>query len=247
MFRAVLTGAGPSDMFAVKKFPSGAAPMKIANGLYFYPWESYTDNNSNSIMIAGPVKALIDPGHRRPFAGLAAKMAADGVRPEEIELVIYTHCHPDHMEAGADLAAHGARQAIHADDETYLRQIGPAFYQAMGLKMPEIKIDVHLEEGDLTLGDQTWQVFHTPGHSPGQVCLYRPDGKILVAGDLSFAQGVGRTDFPGGSSRLLKESIIRMSELDVDVVLPGHGPAIIGRENVVKNFQIIERTYFGML
>ena len=219
--------------------------MKIAPDLFFYPWESYTQNNANTILITGPVKVLIDPGHKNLFPALIPQMEADGAAPDDIQFVIHTHCHPDHMEAGELLT--GARQALHQADEEYLKKIGPAFYQSMGLGMPDIKIDVNLTEGDLTLGDKTLQVYHTPGHSPGSVCLYWPELKVLVSGDLIFAQGVGRTDFPGGSGKLLKESIIRMAELDIEAILPGHGPAIVGREQVVRNFQMIERMYFGML
>ncbi|MFH1139398.1 MAG: MBL fold metallo-hydrolase [Pseudomonadota bacterium] len=221
--------------------------MKIAPDLFFYPWESYTQNNCNTILITGPVKTLIDPGHKQLFAGLAPKLTADGAAPQDIQFVIHTHCHPDHMEAGEILAGYGAKQALHAADEEYLRKIGPSFYRSMGLKMPEIQVDVNLTEGDLTLGNKTLQVYHTPGHSPGSVCLYWPEIKTLLSGDLIFAQGVGRTDFPGGSGKLLKESIIRMSELDIELILPGHGPAIVGREKVIRNFQVIERMYFGML
>ncbi|MEW5723863.1 MAG: MBL fold metallo-hydrolase [Thermodesulfobacteriota bacterium] len=221
--------------------------MKIVENLYFYPWESYTQNNANSILITGPVKALVDPGHRHLFPELERKMRADGTAPGDIDLVIYTHCHPDHMEAGEVLGRLGVRHALHPDDEAYLRQIGPAFYQALGLQMPDLEIDVHLVEGDLTLGDKTFEVYHTPGHSPGEVCLYWPDHRLLIAGDLIFAQGVGRTDFPGGSGRRLKESIERMAGLDLEIILPGHGPAIVGRDNVRLNFQAIERMYFPML
>jgi len=221
--------------------------MQIVPDLFFYPWESYTQNNSNSIMITGSVKTLIDPGHQHLFPQLADQMRADGVAPEDVDLVIYTHCHPDHMEAGLDLARLGAKQALHPDDEDYLTKIGPAFYQAMGLTVPDIRIDVHLVEGELNLGDKTLQVYHTPGHSPGEVCLYWPEHKVLIAGDLIFAQGVGRTDFPGGDGKRLKQSIQRMAALDIDIVLPGHGPAIQGRDQVVRNFQMIQQMYFPML
>ena len=221
--------------------------MKVAEDLFFYPWESYTQNNSNSIMITGQVKTLIDPGHQHLFSQLAAQITQDGVKPEEIDMVILTHCHPDHMEAGLELGRHGAQTAMHPDEEAYLAKIGPDFFRAMGLKMPEVKIDVHLTEGELNLGEHQLEVYHTPGHSPGEICLYWPKHKALIAGDLIFAQGVGRTDFPGGNSLQLKESIIRMAGLDIEVVLPGHGPAIVGRENVLRNFQVIERMYFPML
>lgn len=221
--------------------------MKIAEDLYFYPWESYTENNCNAIMITGPVKTLIDPGHKHLFPQLSSQMAQDGVDPEQIQFVLYTHCHPDHMEAGEELVRYGAKTAMHPDEDAYLQQIGPAFFQAMGLEMPDIKIDVHLIEGELTLGDKTLQVFHTPGHSPGGLCFYWAERKVLIAGDLIFAQGVGRTDFPGGDGSQLKDSILKMRDLDIHAVLPGHGPAIIGRDQVLANFQIIERVYFPML
>ena len=221
--------------------------MKIAEDLYFYPWESYTQNNSNSIMISGSVKTLIDPGHKQLFDQLADQLREDGVPPENIDMVIHTHCHPDHMEAGEILGGYGAKQALHPDDEEYFRKIGPEFYKAMGLEMPNITVDVGLVEGDLNLGDITLQVYHTPGHSPGSICLYWPELRVLIAGDLIFAQGVGRTDFPGGSGQQLKESIIKMSSLDIEAILPGHGPPIVGRQNVIANFQAIERMYFPML
>ena len=221
--------------------------MKILDDLFFYPWESYTQNNSNSILITGPVKALIDPGHRHLFPHLAARMEEDGVKPEEIDLVIYTHAHPDHIEAGPELARHGARQAMHPAGEAYLKQVGPDFFRAMGLPEPDVRIDVNLVEGELNLGDKTFEVFHTPGHSPGGICLYWTAQKVLITGDLIFAQGVGRTDFPGGSGEQIKKSIVRMSGLDVEAILPGHGPAVIGREDVRMNFKLIQQTYFPML
>lgn len=221
--------------------------MKVAQDLYFYPWESYSQNNCNSIVITGAVKTMVDPGHLHLFPELEKKMAADGLAAEDFDLVVYSHCHPDHMEAGTLLAEHGAKQAIHADEEEYLKKIGPSFFKAMGLPMPEINIDFNLVEGELKLGNQIWQVYHTPGHSPGQVCLYWPEHKVLISGDLIFAQGVGRTDFPGGSGKLLKKSILRMAELDIEVVLPGHGPAIMGRDKVLRNFQAIQSMYFQML
>jgi glyoxylase-like metal-dependent hydrolase (beta-lactamase superfamily II) len=221
--------------------------MQISPDLYFYPWESFSQNNSNTIMITGPVKTLIDPGHKYPFHQIETQLENDGAPIQDIDLVVYTHCHPDHMEAGELLNAEKTKHAMHPDDESYFRETGPEFFRAMGMPMPEIDIDVHLVEGDLTLGDKTLQVYHTPGHSPGGVCLYWPERKTLIAGDLIFAQGVGRTDFPGGSGELLKRSINRMAELDIETLLPGHGPMIQGRRDVLENFQVIERMYFGML
>jgi glyoxylase-like metal-dependent hydrolase (beta-lactamase superfamily II) len=104
-----------------------------------------------------------------------------------------------------------------------------------------------LQEGELTLGDKTFQVILTPGHSPGSVCLYWPEKKALFTGDVVFSQSIGRTDLPGGSGKQLKESISRLAELDVEVLCPGHGDVVAGRENVKKNFKLIKDFWFNQL
>lgn len=220
--------------------------MKIADSLYFYPWESYTQNNCNSILLTGPVNVLIDPGHQGPFPRLASQIKNDGVNVESLDLVINTHCHPDHFEASTHLAGHGIKIALHPQDEEYMNKIGPMLFRAMGANMPALNVDLYLAEGELELGDKHFRVYHTPGHSPGSVCLYWPQHKVLISGDLIFDQGVGRTDFPGGDGRALKQSIERMAELDIDILLPGHGPAVIGRDNIAKNFEFIRYVFFPM-
>ena len=88
-------------------------------------------------------------------------------------------------------------------------------------------------------------VIHTPGHSPGSASLYWPLQKALFTGDLIFREGVGRTDLPGGDGSLLKESIKRLAELDVEWLLPGHGNFISGAKAVRKNFDQVEQFYFA--
>ncbi len=221
--------------------------MKVTEEIYFYPWESDTQNNCNSILISGEVKVLVDPGHKAPFPQLAAQLKQDGADPHQLDLVINTHSHPDHFEASQDLARHGVRVAMHPEGEEYLRKMGPMFSRATGQDAPEVQIDLHLLEGELELGTKKILIYHTPGHSPGSVCLYLPAEKVLISGDLIFAQGVGRYDFPGGSGAELKKSIERMAELDIEVVLPGHGGIISGRDMVERNFSLIREFYFPML
>jgi glyoxylase-like metal-dependent hydrolase (beta-lactamase superfamily II) len=124
---------------------------------------------------------------------------------------------------------------------------GKRLAAALGLSFPELTFDVFLEEGELEAGGHRMEVIHTPGHSPGHLCLHLPERKALIAGDLVFAQGVGRVDFPGGDGEALKASINRVAELDLELLLPGHGPVIKGAENVAKNFRLITQMYFGML
>jgi glyoxylase-like metal-dependent hydrolase (beta-lactamase superfamily II) len=87
----------------------------------------------------------------------------------------------------------------------------------------------------------------TPGHSPGSICLYWPAKKALFTGDVVFNQGIGRTDLPGGSGEQLKNSIQRISRLDVEYILTGHGNIVAGKEAVQENFKKIEAVWFNYL
>jgi glyoxylase-like metal-dependent hydrolase (beta-lactamase superfamily II) len=104
-----------------------------------------------------------------------------------------------------------------------------------------------LTEGELNVGDLQLQVYHTPGHSPGSVCVYWPEARALFSGDLIFKEGLGRTDLPGGNGALLKQSIRRMAELDLEIIYPGHGDIISGKDAVIKNFALLEQFYFAYI
>lgn len=144
----------------------------------------------------------------------------------EVPYVVMTHGHFDHVGAVAELKeATGARLAMHRDEAgTYSSVREQALLWGFDLDdLPEP--DLLLGEGDrLEVGGLGFTVLHTPGHSPGGICLYGEG--ILLSGDTLFAGSIGRTDFPGGSLEELKRSFRRLMELPADTrVLPGHGPA----------------------
>ena len=220
--------------------------MKLVNNLYAYVWQG-SDNNCNSFVFADVLKgnrhAVIDPGHtttpfyREPgLTKLFKEMEKDGIEGKEIGLVILTHAHPDHCEASNVIKEqNNAYVALHrADEDVYKRSGGI--------------VDIYLEEGELQLanGSQTrLQILHSPGHSPGHITIYWPEEKVLIAGDVIFYKSTGRVDLPGGDARLLKQSIERLSELDIEYLLCGHPyghPGIIeGKEEVQQNFDFIRR------
>ena len=104
-----------------------------------------------------------------------------------------------------------------------------------------------LQEGILSVKGIDIEVMHTPGHSPGSISLYWQQEKTLIVGDLIFKDGIGRTDIPGGSSEILKQSIVQLRDLNVEHLLPGHGELISGKENVKANFMRLEQFWFSML
>ena len=221
--------------------------MKLDDDLYAYIWTDYRQNNCNTYLIGGEVPTLIDPGHQHLTEGLITKMQADGIEPDDIKVVLNTHCHPDHMEGSVEFLRRGARVAVHAAEEDFIKKVGPRFYQMFGLTPPEISFAFYLEEGELEIGAETVEVVHTPGHSPGEVSIYWPGKKALFSGDVIFSAGVGRTDFPGGDGKLLKESIKRLAEFDAEWLLSGHGDLIKGRDAVRRNFDDVAMMYFDYI
>ncbi|MCP4216577.1 MAG: MBL fold metallo-hydrolase [bacterium] len=138
--------------------------------------------------------------------------------------VINTHCHSDHTAGNqAVIAATGAQLLIHTADAAKLTTIvNSTFSKVLGGKRSP-KPDVLLQDDDeIVIGETILKTIHTPGHTPGGICLYAP-GHVFT-GDTLFVEAVGRTDLPGGSSRQLLQSIReKLYTLPVEtIVWPGH-------------------------
>lgn len=222
--------------------------MKLSERLYAYIWTDYRANNCNSYVVrSGSSMMLIDPGHRVFLPRLFQSMKRDGLDPREVALVAVTHCHPDHFEGAEEFGRLGAQVAMSRRETEFFEEIGPYFARMMGLKIPELHVDVYLEEGDLEIGGERFEVIHTPGHSPGEMSLFWEGTAALFSGDVIFPQGVGRTDFPGGDGALLKASIERLRAYRPALLLSGHGDILSGRDAVEKNFEMVRRAYFDYL
>jgi hydroxyacylglutathione hydrolase len=219
--------------------------MKLTDGLYAYVWKG-SDNNCNSYVFANVLKGnkhiIIDPGHivtpylREPaFEMLVKAIDKDGLKVEDIGLVLLTHAHPDHVEAAGILKDKNlAKLAIHKDGAGILRRFGMD------------KIDYFLEEGPLKLDDlmqAALEIFKVPGHSPGHIAVYWPAQKALAVGDVIFFHNTGRVDLPGGDAFEMQQSIQKLSELDAEYVLCGHPyghPGVIqGKKAVKENFDFL--------
>lgn len=221
--------------------------MRIAEQLYLYLWNNNQDMNCNSVFIDGKVPLLIDPGWNHHVESLFRRMKEDGLNPSKIKVILCTHGHPDHFEGTLAFKDRPVKIAISRLEEKFIEQAGPQSYASRGLKFPEYRIDFYVKDGDLVLGKHEFRIFLTPGHSPGSVCLYWPRYKLLVSGDLVFMGSVGRTDLPGGNGEQLLTSIDKISDLPTEIIIPGHGPAIQGQQNVKRNFDFIRRALFGLV
>ncbi len=154
-----------------------------------------------------------------------------------VVLLVNTHGHWDHIYHNADILRDypEAKLYIHRADAPMLAKD----YTRMIESVEPTEPDGWLEDGaSLMLGTMEIQVFHTPGHSQGGVCLLL-ENQYLLSGDTLFKGSVGRTDFPGGSFQQIIDSIrVKLLPLGDDVVvLPGHGPSsTIGEEKKTNMF-----------
>jgi hydroxyacylglutathione hydrolase len=179
---------------------------------------------------------VVDPGDNIPE--ILSRLQKHGLALRQI---VITHAHIDHVGGAALLKkATGAPVFLNQRD---LGLLGAMEIQAgwLGVPIPEVASPDASADDGLTVGLATLpaEVIHTPGHTPGSICLLFSQQHLLLAGDTLFAGSIGRTDLPGGDGRQILRSLRdRLMVLpDTTRVLPGHGPdTTIGEEKQSNPF-----------
>lgn len=196
----------------------------------------------NCYLVGDPVTRqamVLDPGD--DGGRIVEAIARHGLT---VVAIVATHAHFDHILAAEVLReATGAPFYLHLGDMDLLRWLPASLEMFLGVVDPPSapEVDTRLNDGDeIRLGEHSLQVIHTPGHSPGSICLItgsEADG-MLFSGDTLFAMSVGRADLPGGDPDVLVSSIRRrLFPLSDMPVYPGHGPATtLDRERVNNPF-----------
>jgi hydroxyacylglutathione hydrolase len=182
---------------------------------------------------------LIDAGLMGKGSYKIQAIQDEGFQLEDIKRVIMTHTHLDHIGCLAEIREEipGMELWVHEEEALPLEQgdertvYGMEAFRGMcqaqyNLKPGAFSFQVNrkLRGGEkLSIGGLTWEVWHIPGHSRGSIALYDPAEKVLIPGDVVYADSaIGRFDLHGADGATLKESLFRLAELDVKILLPGH-------------------------
>lgn len=168
---------------------------------------------------------VIDPGFDKETE--AEKIIEEINRNKlHVKYIINTHGHPDHTSGNSTMKeATGAPILIHEDDAALLGE--HAMFAAWGVTTDSPAADQLLHDGDIIqTGEISLKVLHTPGHSPGSMCLLSEDDDVIFTGDTLFAGSIGRTDLPASSTEAMARSLKNklMPLPDRLKIYSGHGP-----------------------
>lgn len=202
--------------------------------------------DSNIYLVTGKVPTIIDTGTGFHSRTVLQKLQLY-LQPPTIRQIILTHEHFDHVGGVPELlkATQGNAKIIAlASVVQKLREGKSSFAEMLGGTMPSIMVDVPVSDKEhITIGDDSFEILATPGHSIGSLCLYGAKKRTLFSGDTVFAQGgFGRYDFPGGNLGALLNSVERLAALDVENLYPGHGPFVEhqGKDHILKALRNIQ-------
>ncbi len=226
---------------------------EVTEGVYFIQGQDEMIPDAHVYLIgeaASKDLTLIDAGVTGKGKYKLQSLMNAGTDLASIKRVIMTHTHLDHIGClseimerlpAAELWIHEAEaEPIEQGDDRpvygmqMFKQMCQMQYQ---LKPDAFKFKVHrkLKGGEtIDIGGMSWDVIHIPGHSMGGIALYHKDKGILIPGDVVYADyAIGRFDLHGANASELKQSLMRLAEMDVRILLPGHNRIV---KNVAKNY-----------
>ena len=230
---------------------------KVTEGVYFIPGQDEMIPDSHVYVVGEPSShdlSLVDAGLTGKGDYKVESILKSGIDLGDIKRVIMTHTHFDHIGCLAEILKKisGAELWIHAREAEPMEKGDERTIYGMDMLKQMCRMQYRIKEGDfrfkvnrklsggesLNIGKMEWEVIHIPGHSMGSIALYCREKKILIPGDTVYADyAIGRFDLHGANASELKDSLIRLAELEVETLLPGHNQIV---KNLPKGY--IEKT-----
>ncbi|MEJ2725556.1 MAG: MBL fold metallo-hydrolase [Deltaproteobacteria bacterium] len=219
---------------------------EITEGVYFIPGQDDFIPDSHVYLIGDPGSrdlSMVDAGLMGKDRYKVQSIQKLGIDLQDIKRIIMTHTHLDHIGCLPELREKipHAELWVHAEEAQPLEKgddrtvYGMDMFRTMcqsqyGLAPGAFtfSVDRKLQGGEkLDIGAMHWEVLHVPGHSAGSIALYNPGKKVLIPGDVVYADyAIGRFDLHGADGATLKDSLMRLGELDVNILLPGHNRVV---------------------
>jgi len=215
---------------------------QIIEGIYFIPGQDEFIPDSHVYIVGKPSSGdltLIDAGLIGKWQHKIESIQKLGIQLADIKRIIMTHTHLDHIGCLKNILNEipHAELWMHRDEADLLEQgdeqtvYGMDMFKNMcqtqfGIKPGAFtfKADRKLKGGEtLEIGSMIWKIIHIPGHSLGSIALYNPMEKVLIPGDVVYADyAIGRFDLYGANGSQLKDSLFTLADLKVNILLPGH-------------------------
>jgi glyoxylase-like metal-dependent hydrolase (beta-lactamase superfamily II) len=215
---------------------------QVTENIYFIPGQDEFIPDSHVYVIGQRDYrdlSLVDAGLMAKGSYKISAIQEEGFKLEDIKRVIMTHTHLDHIGCLAEIRAKlpWAELWVHEEEALALEggdertDYGMEAFRSMcqaqyNLKKGDFffRVNRKLRGGEkLNIGGLTWEVLHIPGHSKGSIALYDSEAKVLIPGDVVYADyAIGRFDLHGANGATLKNSLLRLAELEVKILLPGH-------------------------
>jgi hydroxyacylglutathione hydrolase len=221
---------------------------KVYNNVYFIPGQDDFIPDSHVYILGKPESkdlSLVDVGLTGKGSYKIESIKKLGIDLSSIKRIIMTHTHLDHIGCFAEIkkTIPDVELWVHKSEAEYMENgddraiYGMDAFKSMcqmqygiGSDDLKFKVDRKLEGTEmLEIGGMVWEVIFIPGHSMGGIALYEPAQKILIPGDVVYADyAIGRFDLYGADASQLKESLNKLAGLDIDILLPGHNQIVKG-------------------
>lgn len=184
------------------------------------------------VVLHGPRPVVVDPGSLTDADQLPGLLTDAGVQPGQVDAVLCTHYHSDHVGAVAALPQHGAQVIAHAWDAAMVNRRDPAVCASRWLDQPVLpyRVDRAVQAGErISTGKVELEVLHTPGHTLGAVSLWEPDSRTLICGDALHDDDfpwIGEPHEGAGSLQRARLTLDHIEQLEPALIVSGHGPVI---------------------